>query len=79
MSGQPCRVITAYRVMAFEILNNASPVSERRLFAVVDGAASLLEHGGDEEAARLLLQAVVGSTSRVAAAALDALTGRNGA
>ncbi|PZS32979.1 MAG: hypothetical protein DLM59_07200 [Pseudonocardiales bacterium] len=61
------------RLLAFDLLNAACGIAERRLFALVDSTASLLAHGGSEETARLALESVVGPP--VARAAVHALLG----
>jgi hypothetical protein len=66
------RVTSAARLVAFDLLNDASPITERRLAAVVDGAACLLTHGGHRESARLLLETVA---PQVAGRALHTLLG----
>lgn len=52
------RVTSAAKVRAFHLLNDAVSTGERRLLAVIDGAACLLDHGGLVESARLLIEVV---------------------
>ena len=73
------RVSTAARIRAFAVLDAATPVSERHLFAVIDAASCVLDHGrdyGGSEVARLVLEAV--AAPAVALAALRALEGDDG-
>jgi hypothetical protein len=46
------------RLVAFDVLNDATAVAGRNLFALIDAAASLLIHGGGAESARLCLEVV---------------------
>jgi hypothetical protein len=60
-------------LVAFDLLNAATlTVPERSAFALVDGAASLLIHGGGEESPRLVLEAV--TTPAIAGAVVRTLT-----
>ena len=71
---RPSRTIhSSARLVAFDLLNAATPtVPERKVGALVDGAASLLAHGGGEESARLCLEVV--TTPRIAGDVVRALT-----
>jgi hypothetical protein len=55
-SGRTIR--SSARLVAFDVLNAATTIAERNLFALVDAAASLLLHGGGQESARLCLEVV---------------------
>ncbi len=69
------RVTTAGRILAFGILNPATDILERRLLALIDCVACVLDHDdyGGIFGARLALLAVVDPAT--AEAALQALTG----
>jgi hypothetical protein len=61
------------RLVAFDVINAATTgIAERKLFALIDAAASLLIHGGGEESARLCLEVV--TTPAVAGSVVRALT-----
>ncbi|PZS27701.1 MAG: hypothetical protein DLM59_16020 [Pseudonocardiales bacterium] len=63
---------SAARLIAFDLLNEATSVPERQAAALVDAAASLLIHGDGEESARLCLEAV--TTPRIAGDVVRTLT-----
>ncbi len=69
------RVTTAGRIRAFAILNPSCAVTERRLLALIDCVACVIDHDdyGGVFGARLALLAVVDPAT--AEAALEALTG----
>jgi hypothetical protein len=75
---RPGRTIhSSARLVAFDLLNAATPtVPERKVCALVDGAASLLVHGGGEESARLCLEVV--TTARIAGNVVRVLTDEGG-
>jgi hypothetical protein len=60
--GRPRKIRSSARLVAFDVLNDATAVDERNLFALVDAAASVLLHGGSEESARLCLEVVTTPT-----------------
>lgn len=58
------------RVAAWHVLNDGSPVGERRLFALVDAVVSLLDQGGRSgslETARCALETVASPAVALAA------------
>ncbi|PZS32429.1 MAG: hypothetical protein DLM59_08190 [Pseudonocardiales bacterium] len=72
----PRGIRSAARVVAYDLLNAATPaVPERKVYALVDGA-SLLVRDGSEESARLCLEAV--TTPRVAGDVVRVLTDDQG-
>jgi hypothetical protein len=72
--GDCPRVIhSSTRLVAFDLLNAATPtVPERKCYALVDGASLLLIHGGGEESARLCLESV--TTPAIAGEVVRVLT-----
>ncbi|PZS27881.1 MAG: hypothetical protein DLM59_15570 [Pseudonocardiales bacterium] len=74
---RPTREIrSGAKMVAYDMVNDASPAPERQLAALVDSVVCWLTHGdryGSEETARLALETVVGPA--VALAAVRVLTG----
>ncbi|MBA3338918.1 MAG: hypothetical protein H0T54_04075 [Geodermatophilaceae bacterium] len=69
-------VPTSAKVIAYNLLNAGTRVTERKLFALVDAASCVLDHGqryGGQETTRLALEAV--APQAIALAALRALEG----
>ena len=70
----PETVPSSAKIAAWHLLDGENrTVSERKLFALVDAAVSVLTHGGREETARLAFETVV--RPAVALAAVRILTG----
>ncbi len=68
---------TSAKVAAYNLLNAGTRVTERKLFALVDAASCVLDHGqryGGQETTRLALEAV--APQAIALAALRALEGQ---
>jgi hypothetical protein len=65
-----CPIPSSARVAAWQLVSAASPIGERRLFALVDAVASLLEQGGPHaglETARCAFEIVVPPAAALAA------------
>lgn len=73
---RPIRVTSTAKARAFHLLDEAVSTGERRLLAVIDGAACLIEHGGRVESACLLFEVV---DPGLAGRALRMLTGEEDA
>jgi hypothetical protein len=74
--GRQREILSSARLVAYNLLNAATPnVPERKVYALVDGA-SLLVLDGSEESARLCLEAV--TTARIAGDVVRVLTDDRG-